>query len=109
MEHTPMHRVAAASAIGTILEWYDFALYNAMSGLGLQQDLLARHSIRWSDTLLAFSHLRCRHGGAAGLAASSAVVSRHDRPPPMLIATVTTMGATTACIGLLPSYGAVRK
>ena len=33
MEHTPMHRVAAASAIGTILEWYDFALYNAMSGL----------------------------------------------------------------------------
>jgi len=32
-QHTPMPRAAAASAIGTILEWYDFALHNAMSGL----------------------------------------------------------------------------
>ena len=47
MEHTPMHRVAAASAIGTILEWYDFALYNAMSGLVFNKiflSLLRSHS-----------------------------------------------------------------
>jgi hypothetical protein len=36
MKRTSMRRIAAASAVGTTLEWYDFALYNAMAGPRLQ-------------------------------------------------------------------------
>ena len=65
MEHTPMHRVAAASAIGTILEWYDFALYNAMSGLVFNKDFLSL--LRSTRRYVALvPDLRRRHGGTAG-------------------------------------------
>jgi MFS family permease len=106
MEHTPMHRVAAASAIGTILEWYDFALYNAMSGLVFNKIFFPSFD-PLVGTLLSFLTygvgMVARPVGGIVCGRLGDIIGRR----PMLIATVTTMGATTACIGLLPSYGEV--
>ena len=106
MEQTPMHRVAAASAIGTILEWYDFALYNAMSGLVFNKIFFPSFD-PLMGTLLAFLTygvgMVARPVGGIICGRLGDIVGRR----PMLIATVTIMGATTACIGLLPSYAAI--
>jgi MFS family permease len=101
-----MHRVAAASAIGTILEWYDFALYNAMSGLVFNKIFFPSFD-PLVGTLLAFLTygvgMVARPVGGIVCGRLGDTIGRR----PMLIATVCTMGVTTACIGLLPSYGAI--
>jgi MFS family permease len=106
MERTPMHRVAAASAIGTVLEWYDFALYNAMSGLVFNKIFFPSFS-PLIGTLLAFLTygvgMVARPVGGVICGRLGDVIGRR----PMLIATVSTMGASTALIGLLPSYGQI--
>ena len=106
MEHTPMHRVATASAIGTILEWYDFALYNAMSGLVFNKIFFPTFD-PLVGTLLAFLTygvgMVARPVGGIICGRLGDIIGRR----PMLIATVSTMGASTALIGLLPSYGQV--
>lgn len=106
MEKTPMHRVAAASAIGTILEWYDFALYNAMSGLVFNKIFFPSFD-PLVGTLLAFLTygvgMLARPVGGIICGPLGDMIGRR----PMLIATVSTMGATTALIGLLPSYGQI--
>jgi MFS family permease len=106
MERTPMHRVAAASAIGTILEWYDFALYNAMSGLVFNKIFFPTFT-PLIGTLLAFLTygvgMVARPVGGIICGRLGDVIGRR----PMLIATVSTMGATTALIGLLPSYAQI--
>jgi MFS family permease len=102
-QHTPMPRVAAASAIGTILEWYDFALYNAMSGLVFNKIFLPSFD-PLVGTLLSFLTygvgMVARPVGGIICGRLGDIIGRR----PMLIATVSTMGATTALIGLLPSY-----
>jgi MFS family permease len=106
MEHTPMRRVAAASAIGTILEWYDFALYNAMSGLVFNKIFFPSFD-PLVGTLLAFLTygvgMVARPVGGLICGRLGDIIGRR----PMLIATVSIMGASTALIGLLPSYGQV--
>ena len=54
MERTSMRRIAAASAVGTTLEWYDFALYNAMAGLVFNKIFFPSFD-PLAGTLLAFS------------------------------------------------------
>jgi MFS family permease len=103
MQHTPMPRVAAASAIGTILEWYDFALYNAMSGLVFNKIFFPSFD-PLVGTLLSF----LTYGvGMVARPVDGIICGRLGDMigrRPMLIATVSTMGATTALVGLLPSY-----
>jgi MFS family permease len=106
MERIPMHRVAAASAIGTILEWYDFALYNAMSGLVFNKIFFPSFD-PLVGTLLSFLTygvgMVARPVGGIICGRLGDIIGRR----PMLIATVSTMGATTALIGLLPSYSEI--
>jgi hypothetical protein len=79
MDQTPMHRVAAASAIGTILEWYDFALYNAMAGLVFNKiffpsfDPLVGTLLAFLTMASAWSRARWAALFAGGLAILSAV------------------------------------
>jgi MFS family permease len=106
MERIPMHRVAAASAIGTILEWYDFALYNAMSGLVFNKIFFPSFD-PLVGTLLSFLTygvgMVARPVGGIICGRLGDIIGRR----PMLIATVSTMGATTALIGLLPPYSEI--
>lgn len=106
MEQTPMHRVAAASAVGTILEWYDFALYNAMSGLVFNKIFFPSFD-PLIGTLLAFLTygvgMVARPVGGIICGRLGDMIGRR----PLLIATVSTMGASTALIGLLPSYAQI--
>lgn len=106
MERTPMHRVAAASAIGTTLEWYDFALYNAMAGLVFNKIFFPSFN-PLAGTLLAFSTYAvgyfARPLGGIICGRLGDIYGRR----PLLIATVSVMGATTTLIGLLPSYDAI--
>jgi MFS family permease len=103
MQTTPMHRVVAASAIGTILEWYDFALYNAMSGLVFNKIFFPSFD-PLVGTLLAFLTygvgMLARPVGGVICGRLGDMIGRR----PLLIATVSTMGGSTALIGLLPSY-----
>jgi MFS family permease len=106
MQHTPMSRVAAASAIGTILEWYDFALYNAMSGLVFNKIFFPSFD-PLVGTLLSFLTygvgMVARPIGGIICGRLGDIIGRR----PMLIATVSTMGATTALVGLLPAYSEI--
>jgi MFS family permease len=106
MQHTPMSRVAAASAIGTILEWYDFALYNAMSGLVFNKIFFPSFD-PLVGTLLSFLTygvgMVARPIGGIICGRLGDIIGRR----PMLIATVSTMGATTALVGLLPVYSEI--
>jgi MFS transporter, MHS family, shikimate and dehydroshikimate transport protein len=92
MQHTPMSRVAAASAIGTILEWYDFALYNAMSGLVFNKIFFPSFD-PLVGTLLSFLTygvgMVARPIGGIICGRLGDIIGRR----PMLIATVSTMGA----------------
>lgn len=103
MDRTPMHRVAAASAIGTILEWYDFALYNAMAGLVFNKIFFPSFD-PLVGTLLAFLTygvgMVARPVGGVICGRLGDIIGRR----PMLIATVSVMGGSTALIGLLPGY-----
>jgi MFS family permease len=106
MDKTPMHRVAAASAIGTILEWYDFALYNTMAGL-LFNKIFFPSFDPMMGTVLAFVTygvgMVARPVGGVICGRLGDMIGRR----PMLIATVSTMGGCTALIGLLPSYAEI--
>lgn len=103
MEHASMRRVAAASVIGTTLEWYDFALYNAMAGLVFNKIFFPSFA-PLTGTLLAFSTYAigyvARPLGGIIFGRLGDLFGRR----PLLIATVSLMGASTILIGLLPSY-----
>lgn len=106
MDKTPMHRVAAASAVGTILEWYDFALYNAMSGLVFNKIFFPSFD-PLVGTLLAFLTygvgMVARPVGGLICGRLGDIIGRR----PMLIMTVSIMGGSTALIGLLPAYDSI--
>jgi MFS family permease len=103
MERTSMRRIALASAVGTTLEWYDFALYNAMAGLVFNKIFFPSFD-PLSGTLLAFSTYAlgyvARPLGGIICGRLGDLLGRR----PLLIATVSLMGAATTLIGLLPGY-----
>lgn len=99
-------RAAAASAVGSLVEWYDFALYGAAAAL-----IFKTYFFGTTDP-------------AAGLLAAFATfaVGYFARPfggmvfghlgdkigrKPVMIATLTIMGISTALIGLLPGYATI--
>lgn len=101
-----MRRIAAASMIGTTLEWYDFALYNAMAGLVFNRIFFPTFD-PLAGTLLAFSTYAvgylARPLGGIICGRLGDILGRR----PLLIATVLLMGAATTLIGILPSYDAI--
>jgi len=98
--------VAAASLIGTTIEWYDFFLYNTAAALVFNKLFFPTFD-PFVGTLLAFSTY------AVGFAARpiGGIVSGHygDKVgrKSMLVLTLIMMGLATACIGLLPTYNSI--
>jgi MFS family permease len=106
MQETSMRRVAAASAIGTTLEWYDFALYNAMAGLVFNKIFFPSFD-PLAGTLLAFSTYAVGYfARPLGGIICGRLGDMFGRRP-LLIATVSLMGATTTLVGLLPGYATI--
>ena len=96
-------RVATASMVGTIMEWYDFFLYGFTAALVFGQLFFPTYSAV-AGTLAAFATL------AVGFVARplGGIIFGHfgDRigRKTMLITTLTLMGGSTFAIGLLPTY-----
>jgi metabolite-proton symporter len=101
-----IRQVAAASLIGTVVEWYDFFLYGTMAALVFNQEFFPTFD-PLIGTLVAFSTF------AAGFVTRpvGGVVFGHlgDRlgRKSMLVATMTIMGLATFAMGLLPTYAQI--
>jgi len=96
-------RLAAASSIGTALEWYDFTVYNIMAALVFNQVFFPSFD-PLVGTILAFSTYAVGYvsrpvggfifGHLGDVAGRKAV----------LVTTLVIMGVTTALMGMLPGY-----
>ncbi|KAJ9432774.1 metabolite-proton symporter [Candidatus Pantoea symbiotica] len=103
VSHSKTGRLAAASSIGTALEWYDFTVYNIMAALVFNHVFFPSFD-PLVGTILAFSTYAVGYisrpvggfifGHLGDVAGRKAV----------LITTLVIMGVTTALMGLLPSY-----
>ncbi len=106
MAAASMRRVAVGATIGTVIEWYDFFLYNTAAALVFGRLFFPAQDAT-TGTLLAFAT------SATGFVARplGAVVCGHfgDRigRKSMLLATLLSMGGATIAIGLLPTYSSI--
>jgi len=102
---TGIQRLAAASAIGTTLEWYDFTIYNVMAALVFNAVFFPQYE-PMAGTLLAFSTYAVGYfSRPAGGLLFGHLGDRLGRRF-VLYATLMLMGCATCLIGLLPSYQA---
>ena len=96
-------RIAAASSIGTMLEWYDFTVYNVMAALVFNVVFFPSFD-PLAGTLLAFSTYAVGYlARPVGGFLFGHLGDRRGRRF-VLIATLLSMGIATCLIGLLPSY-----
>ncbi|MGW6142496.1 MFS transporter [Streptomyces sp. NPDC055140] len=97
-------RVVTASVAGNMLEWYDFFLYTTAAAMVLGSVFFPSEGHPLLGTIAALA------GHAVGFAARpvGGIVFGHigDRRgrKTALMATLSLMGGTTFCMGLLPSY-----
>ncbi len=104
-EHIPpkTRRLAAASSIGTALEWYDFTVYNIMAALIFNHVFFPSFD-PLVGTILAFSTYAVgyvsRPIGGIVFGHLGDVLGRKF----VLVTTLVIMGLTTALMGLLPGY-----
>ena len=100
---TKTGRLAAASSIGTALEWYDFTVYNIMAALVFNHVFFPSFD-PLVGTILAFSTYAVgyvsRPVGGFIFGHLGDVAGRKT----VLITTLVIMGVTTALMGLLPGY-----
>ena len=102
--HRPrITRLAAASSVGTTLEWYDFTVYNVMAALVFNKVFFPSFD-PLAGTLLAFStyaagYLSRPLGGFVFGHLGDRLGRRF-----VLVATLMLMGVATGLIGLLPTY-----
>ncbi len=105
-EKTPLRRVVMASLIGTTIEWYDFFLFGTAAAL-IFNKLFFPEFDPVTGTLFAFATY------AVGFFARpvGGIVFGHygDRigRKRLLMLSLILMGAATALIGLLPTYGQI--
>jgi len=102
-KRTTTGRLAAASAVGTTLEWYDFTVYNTLAALIFNR-LFFPSFDPLVGTILAFSTYAVGYisrpiGGFAFGHLGDKVGRRF-----VLFVTVAIMGMTTMLMGMLPSY-----
>jgi MFS family permease len=101
-----IRRVVVASSIGTVVEWYDFALYGAASAL-IFAPLFFPEQGGIGGTLASFAVFAVAFfvRPLGGLIAAH-IGDKVGRKP-VLIFTVTLMGAATVAVGLLPTYAQI--
>lgn len=101
-----MKRIAAASVIGTTVEWYDLFVFGTASALVFNK-VFFPNFVPLIGTLLAFgtfaSAYLARMVGAALFGHYGDRLGRKS----MLLVSLLTMGIATFCIGLLPSYASI--
>ena len=95
-------RALNASMVGTLIEWYDYALYGAAAGLVISQ-LFFPQAISSAGTLAAFATFAV---GFVVRPIGGVIVAhigdKYGRKPAMIL-TIVLMGAATVGIGLLPT------
>jgi MFS transporter, MHS family, shikimate and dehydroshikimate transport protein len=105
-ERSSIRQVAAASFIGTTIEWYDFFLYGTAAALVFNKLFFPEFS-PLAGTLLAFSTYAvgflARPIGGIVIGHYGDKVGRKA----MLILSLLIMGIATFLIGLLPTYNAI--
>src|SRR5262245_30135099 len=100
---TSTSRLATASSIGTTLEWYDFTVYNTLAALVFNQ-LFFPSFDPMTGTILAFSTYAVGYiSRPIGGVWFGHLGDKRGRRF-VLVATLVIMGATSALIGLLPTY-----
>lgn len=99
-------RVAVASMFGTVMEWYDFLLFGLAAAIVFDKIFFPSFD-PITGTLLSLATF------AVGFIARplggiifGSIGDRHGRKP-VLFLTMLIMGAATALIGLLPTYGMI--
>jgi len=97
-----VRRALVAAMSGTLIEWYDYALYGAAAGL-IIGPLFFPEALSTAATMAAFATF------AVGFVARplggviiSHIGDRYGRKPAMVL-TIVLMGAATVAIGLLPT------
>jgi len=98
-----MGRLAAASSVGTTLEWYDFVVYNLMAALVFNSVFFPSYD-PLTGTILAFSTYAVGYisrpiGGIVFGHLGDKLGRRF-----VLVATLVMMGIATGLIGFLPGY-----
>jgi len=98
-----MGRLATASSVGTILEWYDFTVYNTLAALIFNR-LFFPSFDPLSGTILAFSTYAVGYVSRplGGVLFGHLGDKRGRRV--VLVITLMLMGVTTGLMGLLPTY-----
>jgi MFS family permease len=98
-------RLATASIVGTMLEYYDFAIYNTFAALVFNRLFFASFD-PLTGTILAFSTFAVGYfSRPIGGVIFGHLGDRYGRRF-VLVATLMVMGVTTALIGALPTYAA---
>lgn len=96
-------RAAAASAIGSLVEWYDFALYGAAAALVFNQFFFNSENpavgLLAAFATFAVGYFARPFGGIV----FGHLGDKIGRKPVMMLC-LTLMGVSTALIGMLPSY-----
>jgi MFS family permease len=97
-----MGRLATASIVGTMLEYYDFAIYNTLAALAFNR-LFFPSFEPLTGTILAFSTFAVGYfSRPIGGVIFGHLGDRYGRRL-VLVATLIVMGVTTALIGALPT------
>src|SRR5437660_79850 len=105
-KRTSTSRLAAASAVGTTLEWYDFTVYNTLAALIFNR-LFFPSFDPLSGTILAFSTYAVGYiSRPVGGVVFGHLGDRLGRRF-VLFVTLIIMGLTTSLMGLLPTYASV--
>lgn len=102
---TNHRRVILASSLGTVFEWYDFYLYGALSVIISKQFFSGvNETTGFVFALLAFAAgFFVRPFGALVFGRLGDLVGRKHT----FLITIVIMGASTALVGLLPSYASI--
>jgi MFS family permease len=105
-ERANIRRAVTAATIGTIIEWFDYALYGAAAGLIINKLFFPQFS-ESAGVLAAFATFAVGFfSRPLGGILISHFGDRFGRKP-ALIFTIALMGASTVAMGLLPTYAQV--
>ncbi|MBR3189413.1 MFS transporter [Bosea sp. (in: a-proteobacteria)] len=106
VEQTNIRRAVAAATIGTVIEWFDYALYGAAAGLIINKLFFPQFSesagVLAAVATFAVGFFSRPLGGIV----ISHIGDRFGRKP-ALIFTIALMGASTVAMGLLPTYAQI--